>query len=78
MSNVRTPEVSSYETLAVGPTQSTAEAIGGVACITLGQEISLVQLLDGTIPFTAETLIYERSGAQIDAAELLTHVEWEV
>lgn len=55
--------------------QVAAASIGACVSIQLGQDVSLADLLTGTVPFSESSRIYDQSGVEIDTAELLTHVE---
>lgn len=53
------------------------EPLGAIACIAVGRDASLAELLNGTVKFTADTIIYDQSGVEIDTVDLLSLVEGE-
>lgn len=57
--------------------QTTFEPLGAIACIAVGRDASLAELLNGTVRFTADTIIYDQSGVEIDAVDLLSLVDGE-
>lgn len=77
MSNINTLEAPTPDLEQLRLSIETVAAIGTTACITLSPEITFADLIGGKVLFTAETTIFDRSGAQIDAAELLTYVDVE-
>jgi hypothetical protein len=62
----------------LGRVERAAKQLGASATIHLGDELSFADIFSGRVPIGPESVIFDRNGVQIDAVDLLTHVECEV
>lgn len=52
-----------------------ARLLGVNAIVQLSEELTFRDIFQGEVPISRETIIFDRTGTRIDAAELLTQVE---
>lgn len=58
--------------------QKVSKYLGAQAVVQLSQELSFADIFTGRVLINADSIIYDRSGVQVDTAELLTYLETEV
>jgi hypothetical protein len=52
-----------------------AKLLGANAIVQLGDDLTFKDIFEGEVPISEETIIFDRTGARVDSAELLTQVE---
>lgn len=82
MSNFLTQQnFGSAETWSPVPEAAQAQRVAGnigAAVIQLSHEITFADIFAGKIPISTDSVVYDRSGVQLDTAELLTYVDVQV
>lgn len=66
-----------YADLLIEPerTLRVAKLLGASSIVQLGEYLTFSDIFDGSVPISEESLIFDRHGRQLAAAELLTQVE---
>ena len=52
-----------------------ARILGAEAIIQLSENLTFANIFSGEVPINAESIIYDRNGARVDASQLLSQVE---
>ncbi len=52
-----------------------AKLLGASTIVQLGEGVSFTDIFSGEVPISTDSLIYDRNGRRLDAAELITQVE---